>query len=72
MFQKKPRKPRRGEANIRLLELNRVVRLLKVGGKVVFWGDCVWRFWGIWGLACMDEFGRGAYLGMLGAARGGV
>ena len=74
MFQKKPRKPRRGEANIRLLELNRVVRLLKVGGKVVFWDDCVWRFWIILGLVvCMDEFGRGACLGMLGAAaRGGV
>lgn len=40
----------------------------------MFWGDCVWRFWGILGLVvCMDEFGRGACLGMLGAAaRDGV
>ncbi len=31
------------------------------------WGDCVWRFWGILGLVvCMDEFGRGAYLGDAG------
>ncbi len=66
MFQKKPRKPRRGEANIRLLELNRVVRLLKVivfGGFGEYWG---WLY--VW--MSLEE---GLIWGMLGAAaRGGV
>lgn len=42
------------------------------GGEGSVWGDCVGDFGGIWGWFVWMSLRRGAYLGMLGAARGGV